>query len=62
MFDFLPILITINLMASLFYATYNTPSGPAYRDKLKALLGTILLAFFGIGFIIVIEISKWKKL
>jgi hypothetical protein len=60
MFDYIPMIITTNLMAVLFYASFALETSPLYKDKLKALLGTIAISLLGIPIIIFHIVTKGK--
>jgi len=60
MFDFLPSLITFNLMITIFYSSYALENSPIHKDKWKALLGTIVVSLFG-AVIILFHIFKGKS-
>lgn len=61
MFDFLPALITFNLVATIFYASYSLDTSPIYKDKWKTLLGTVIVSLFGILLIVFHMFKKEKQ-
>jgi hypothetical protein len=60
MFDFLPALITTNLLVTVFYASYNMPTSPIYKNKWKSLLGVTMTALLG-TLLVLIHIFKKDK-
>lgn len=60
MFDFLPALITLNLISTVFYSSYSLESSPIHKDKWKALIGTTVVALLGIFIVAYHAIKKGK--
>jgi hypothetical protein len=50
--DWVQLYLLTNTFAVIFYSTYAVPASPLYGDKLKALLGLVLTAWFGVLLVI----------
>jgi hypothetical protein len=60
MIDYLPAIMTLNLLAVIFYASYSLETSPIYKDKWKALIGTVTISLIGIPLIVVHMFNKGK--
>jgi hypothetical protein len=60
MFDYLPALIVLNVLVTVFYSSYSLPQSPIHKDGLKSILGTTLVAFVGLP-LVLIHIFKKDK-
>jgi hypothetical protein len=61
MFELLPAIITINLIVTIFYASYGLETSPIYKDKWKSLVGTVVVSLLGVPLIIYHMIKRIKK-
>jgi hypothetical protein len=60
MLEYLPLLITLNVLTTVFYSSYTLQTSPFYKDELKSIFGVILVAFFGVLLIIFHAFNKDK--
>jgi hypothetical protein len=61
MMELLPALITVNVLITVFYSSYALPQSPIYKDGLKSIFGTTLVAFFGAPLVLIHLFKKGKK-
>ena len=48
MYDYLQVVMLVNLLVTVFYSAYAINSSLISGDKLKSLLGVLLVALFGV--------------